>query len=797
MTFPRMNSHALEVLEFRDAIAVVADLASSSVGAEAVRSLLPSNDPAWVQVEMARVAEGIALLVRGEWIMPAVPDLLESLRMLHLEGYVWNGMTLRGAATMIASARSVRRALIPLGERAPLLAAEAERLCELPGVAEEIIRTVGEEGEIRDNASPELSRVRRGIQGARARIVARLTEFAASMPPQYQVSDASISVREGRYVIPLRREGRGEIGGIVHGESQTGATLFVEPPIAIEMMNRLRELEATEAREVHRILREQTDRLRPHAGLLEDALSVLTRLDCVYARSRYAHRVDGHPPVILPAGTRQLMVSQGRHPLLLGKGEGVVPFDLRMEEAERTLVISGPNTGGKTVLLKALGLIALLVQSGVVPPIGPGSSLPIFEEIFADIGDEQSIEASLSTFSAHLKNLRKALEEADHRSLVLIDEIGSGTDPQEGGALAEAILLDLTARSTFTVATTHLGTLKLLAAEDSGIVNASLQFDAERLEPTFRLVKGVPGRSYGLAIARRLGLPEAVLDMAEAALPQGERDIGKLLRELEEKEQRLDRQNADLAAVLARSEALTQELSRRERELGRREVDAELRARQEARDLLLRSRAEVEAAIREVRVAAEGVRLEDAARSARQRVEGAARIQEEQIAAREGTRARDGSSGSGLTPGMPVRIESLGRTGILLELRDNRALVDAGGVRLHLATEDLTVLPPGQRAGGRPASRSGGGGRFEADLDASPEVDLRGLRADELELRLARALDTASMAGLPTFRVIHGKGSGVLRSMVHDLLERDPRISDFRPGDRFEGGTGVTVAKFA
>jgi DNA mismatch repair protein MutS2 len=600
-------------------------------------------------------------------------------------------------------------------------------------------------------------------------------------------------------VIPIRREGRGEVGGIVHDESGTGATLFVEPPVAVEIMNRLRELEATEAREVARILRELTARLRPFQPDLVAALDALVALDALYARARYALRADGHTPRMLPAGTEDYEVVRGFHPLLLARDAGVVPFDLHMDEGERTLLISGPNTGGKTVLLKAIGLISLLAQSGVVPPVGPGSRLPVFRDVFADIGDEQSIEASLSTFSAHLKNLREALEGADWESLVLTDEIGSGTDPVEGGALARAILMELTRRACFTVATTHLGQLKLLAAEERGIVNASLQFDAERLQPTYRLVKNVPGRSYGLAIARRLGLPAPLLETAEAFLPHGERDVARLLLELEAKEQRLAAQNLELEKSLAENERLRAELQERERGLKEREKDAERRARQQARDLLLQARAEVEEAIRAVREAADEAALEEAARAARRRVEQAAAKQREKTPVErgngKGAAAKPKRRGEPeLGPGVRVRIESLGRTGTVLELRDGKAMVEAGSMRLLLPREDLTPLAPGDQAAEKKRPQ---GGYYVHSVDARPEVDLRGMRVDEVETVLARALDDAILAGLPSFRIIHGKGTGALRAHIQELLKADRRITSARAGELFEGGTGVTVVEFA
>jgi DNA mismatch repair protein MutS2 len=793
-----MNPHALDVLGYADALAIVGGLASSSVGGDAVREMKPSIDPVWIAAELAVVHEMMGVLFRDDaWGLPVIPDLREALRRLRVEGSVLEPDELQGAVVLLSSSRAARRSLLPQRQHAPALASEAEGLADLPSVIATIQHAIDEQGQVRDDASPELRRLRRAIGGARARIVARLNGFVSSLPEQYRVPDASVTIREGRYVIAVRREGRREVGGIVHDESGTGATLFVEPPVAIELMNQLREMEAEEVREVRRILREVTASLRPHQEAAVASLAILVRLDSLLARARYAVRVEATPPSMAGGASEPYIVVHGRHPLLLARAEPVVPFDLRMESSERTLVISGPNTGGKTVLLKAIGLISLLAQSGIVPPVFAGTRLPVFRSIYADIGDEQSIEASLSTFSAHLRNLRETMQEADGESLVLIDEIGSGTDPVEGGALARAILQELTRRGAFTVATTHLGQLKLLATEDQRVVNASLQFDAERLEPTYHLLKGVPGRSYGLAIARRLGMPISVLEDAEAALPQGERDVGRLLLELEAKEKRATESAERLEVELAEARRLLAGLEERELDLKRREKDAERRSRQQARDLLMHARQEVEGAIRSVREAAGDAKLEEVARAARRRVEDAARAQRERVpTAPEEAPSQAIEANEPLEPGLRVRIRSLGKTGTIVELRDGKAMVEAGGLKMLLPRDDLTPLPVGDQQAEQRQGRRGGGGYFPDDLEVSSEVDLRGLRVDELELRLGRALDAALMAGLPSFRVIHGKGMGALRARVQELLREDPRVTSFRAGDRFEGGTGVTVAEF-
>lgn len=699
-----MNRHALTVLQFPEALELVAGHASSPLGAEAVRSLEPTDALAWIEPELDRVDQMVAFLLRNhEWVVPALPDVRRALRRLALEGSVWEGAELRDAAILIRSARATRRAVLRWAKDYPRLAEVAERLAKLEHEAAAIRQAIDGEGLVRDDASKELARLRRELRGARARIVERLEAHIASLPERIRVPDASVSIRDGRYVIAVRREGRAEVGGIVHDESATGATLFIEPPVAIELMNRLRELELADAREVQRILRELTDRLRPQREALEASLSALIRLDSLYARARYALECNGRRPQLLPAGAPEYVVVSAYHPLLLAGPEPVVPFDLRLEPGERTLLVSGPNTGGKTVLLKAIGLISALAQAGVIPPVGPGTQLPLFGDIFADIGDEQSIEASLSTFSGHLKNLREIVDAAGPDSLVLIDEIGSGTDPAEGGALAQAILVELTRRTTLTVATSHLGQLKLLAGVEQSVVNASLQFDSRELKPTYRLVKGLPGRSYGLAIARRLGFQAAVLERAESFLSEGEREVGQLLVELEDKEGRMAEALADTEAARQEAAELRHTVEERQEAVRRRERDAERRARQQARDLLLGAREEVERVIRELRDTVAGSAADEAldgvAREARRKVEEAARRQADRMPGdssllEDATAAeQERTDADALGLGSRVRVAATGAVGTVLELRDGRATIETGGLRLQAPTNGLVVLP--------------------------------------------------------------------------------------------------------
>src|SRR6266700_3776678 len=476
--------------------------------------------------------------------------------------------------------------------------------------------------------------------------------------------------------------------------------------------------------------------------------------DDLCARARYAVEVNGFAPAI---GTGPLEIRNGRHPLLLG-GEVVVPFELVLAPDECTVLVSGPNTGGKTVLIKAVGLLTLMAQSGIIPPIGPQSTLPVFTGVFADIGDRQSIAASLSTFSAHVATLRDILARAGAGSLVLLDEIGSGTDPAEGGALATAVLQTLTRRRAVTLATTHLGTLKQLAAETVGIVNASLQFDGETLTPTYRLLKGVPGRSYGLAIARRLGIAGDVLEIAERAMPKAERELDALLatvearaRELDAKERELAARDQSLHGDAERLDARAAELAAREREVKARAQSLEREAREQARAYLLEARKKVEEALGQARAAVD----EATAREARKLVEQAIEETEQGAGSRE-----QGAAWMSLE-----------------ELRQQR--------------QEPTGAP---RRVLRPAGPARGGERPAAT--AATEISLRGLRVDEAEAALVKALDDAVLADLPYLRVIHGKGTGAVRRRVHEILATDSRVKRFGFAPPNQGGHGVTVVEF-
>ncbi len=789
------HDHALRLIEFPRILELVASLATSPLGAERVRALRPLLEREGATRALAATDDMVTFLLRTPgWAPPPVPDVRAALKRLETDGSVLDEEALAGIATLLRSSRRARGEIRRRSEAFGHVGELADGLVKMTDVEERLDRSLDGAGEVADGASAALARLRRRMRSERSTLVARLERFAGGLPERFRVADASITIRSGRYCVPIRREGRSHVGGLVHDESASSRTLFIEPPLAIEPMNRVRELELSERREVRRILSELTELLRPLVDGLRGCLEALTEIDALFARATYALAHGGTRPELGADGDRGIYrIRGGYHPILLAVDERAVPFDLELARPETVVLVSGPNAGGKTVLLKAIGLVSAMAQSGIVPPVGEGTALPTFRSFFAIIGDEQSIDASLSTFSAQIANLCEIVERSDRSSLVLIDEIGGNTDPAEGSALAAATLLRLAGQAALSVVTTHLGDLKTLAGEDERVVNASLQFDPGTLRPTYRLVRDRPGRSYALEISERLGLPADLLAAARGRLSTGTRALDAVLSELEVREEELGRLRArlelDRRELERKREGLEKamaEAERRETELARRERTLEGDARRRAERYLLDARREVERAIERLEARYGQEDPATIAKEARSAVERS--LQE----LRKGTaEARPVSKGATeVGAGDFVRVASLGRGGRVLELRGGRAIIDAGGVRLTVPVEELEAdeEPSPPRMRGRGTLRT-------PLLEARPEVDLRGLRADEIEALLVPAIDAAIQADLPSLRIIHGKGTGALRRVVRELLAGDRRIPSFRLGSHEEGGSGVTVVE--
>lgn len=828
---PAADAHALGALQFDRVLDAVAGFASTPLGAHHVRGLTAVSVAAGdasarslVIGEHERTASMRRIVASDDgWPSQPIPELGAALTRLDVAGASWTGAELRDGATLLASSRaelSAYRAARQRGLNVAALEPVSALLTSDASLEQSIDKVVDEAGVVRDGASGELRKIRKQLRGAEAELIKLLERVISKLESRHRVDDASVTMRNGRWVVPVRSEGRGSVGGIVHDTSSSGGTVFVEPPAAVEFGNRIRELEIAEMREVERILAEASEDLRPRAPELVATLDALITLDSLYARARFAERyrcalwdaggkgVPGADEEAISGATfaaegAGFSIVEGRHPLLVVKNpEGVVPFSLEMHPAEHTLLVSGPNTGGKTVLLKAVALLSLMAQAGIPAPVAGGSALPLFDHVFADIGDEQSIEASLSTFSGHIRNLIEIVEDATSASLVLADELGSGTDPNEGAALGAAILQALTQRGTTTIATTHLGALKELALEVPGVVNASLQFDEAALAPTYRLFKGIPGRSYGLSIARRLSMPVSILENAEARVPEQERHAAKLIEDLEKRQRAIDERerNADdreLSYTARADRVLAREQAARTRE---REIERD--AREQSRKYVLEARKEIEAAIAAVRGA--GARagasddLADAAGSARRLAESLLASEREAVKAIDAQEASDfapvDSTDTAVSVGDFVQVATFGGvTAQVIEARADALVVMMGSVRTTVPASAVRRVSKKQadRALGVPAIIE------QPDIDAKHEIDMRGMRISEIDGAVLHALDSAIRADLPALRLIHGKGTGALRDRVSQLLAEDARVKSFRLGAWNEGGAGVTVVELA
>ena len=798
----RAEAHALAVLEFPRVLERIAGHAVSEPGRRAVLSLRPRREPEAVEEALATADEMVSLLLRLEsWSPPDIPDAGRLLGRLAVEGSVLDVEHLGEMVRLLRASRLVRADLRKFPEDLPRMADLGGRMLRREQVESRLERSLDPAGGLSDAASPDLARVRKSLRGSRSSLVRRLERYVRQLPERLQVPDGSVTLRSGRYCVPIRREGMSQVGGIVHDESATHRTIFVEPPEAIAAMNRIAELERQEAREVHRVLTKLTALLRADVEALSESLAALGEADGLYARARYALEHGGSRPEVSAtrehAEVRAYRAVDARHPLLDAAGEPVVSFHLDLQPGERVLLISGPNAGGKTVLLKAIGLLSAMAQAGIVPPVGPGTRFPLFRSYFAIIGDEQSIQASLSTFSAQVEGLRIILDGADGSSLVLVDELGGNTDPAEGAALAAAVLLRLAAQAGLSVVTTHLGELKDLAAQEPTIVNASLQFDTEAMRPTFRLIRDRPGRSYALEIARRSGLPDDVLAAARSRLTGADRRVEALLRDLEHREAEVERLATDVRQSARRSRENEKRLEESADRLGRREKEIEREARKKAEDYLFEVRRQVEAEVQRLREAAERstgtagsdrVAFEFAVRTARSGVE---KLLRETRAPHGDERPESGGIPRGLRVGSAVRSRSLGVVGDLLELRDDEAVLEAGGIRFSLTPSDLEPVQHDVRPS-KPAREN----VSMPEIAPATEVDLRGLRVDEVEAALAPGLDGAVVNDVPSLRVIHGKGTGALRQEVARILDSDPRVRSYRSGGFQEGGSGVTVVEF-
>ena len=755
------------------------------MGRDRALTASPLTEATEVQAALDLTAEARhAITQEGAPPLDGVPDVRPALERAGAEGAALDGAELLLFVPVLDCAPRLAAYGRAVSAIAPALSARTAALPRLTDLRDRLRQSIDDDGALTDKASPRLAQVRREIRDRRRRLVSELERLLHGEGDRV-FADRFVTIRHGRYVVPLRAEARGRLRGIVHDRSQSGQTLFVEPESAVEANNDLVGLLRDEEHETAAILTALTDGVRAHARDIADLVDAVGALDWVFARAHLAERMAATAPTLDPDGHVELKAA--RHPLLLAQQwrdptREVVPVDLTLSPEQPLLLITGPNAGGKTIALKTLALLSLMAQAGCHVPAAERSRLPIVERLYAIIGDDQSVAENLSTFSAFVKQIRQVLDEADGRSLVLLDELGAGTDPDEGAALAQAILEELGERGALVVATTHLEPLRGFASTHPRARNASVEFDAATLAPTFRLVYDRPGQSWALAIAARLGLSPGLIARAESHRSEQARRVSELLAQLDAR----NRSEAERARELDQREA---ETAARLTAARRAEQEAETRARATVE----RAKSEAAALLTDIRraVAAEWERLKRTERS-RSTLQEARRRLQDAGARVVPTPAATPASDTPLTAGMAVTAEHLGLKGELVAVTGDYATVRSGTVTVRVpiaALRRMDTMPAGAASGARPAPAE-----MRETRPIGRELMLLGKTSDEARDLVEQYLDDAFMAGLANVRLIHGKGTGALRKAVRGLLAGHPLVESFRDGEPAEGGAGATVA---
>ena len=784
-----MKERTLRVLEFTRIREMLAEGALTEAGAEKCLSLEPQDDLAAAQALQAETEEAAVILqYTGGHPMTAFPDIRPALAICEKGGSLSAGMLLN-VAELLRASRAARDALVTERENTPILRAKAEGLFVARNIEKDITEAIISEDEISDRASSELMNIRRHLRGAQDRIRDKLNQMIRSAALQKALQDPIITVRNNRYVLPVRAEFRSSVPGLVHDQSSSGATLFIEPMAAVEMGNELKQWELKEQQEIERILAALSAEVAPYADAMLETEELLAELDFIFAKGLLSRRFVCVSPKLNNEG--RLKIIRGRHPLI--DPEKVVPSTIWLGEQGEgsftTLVITGPNTGGKTVTLKTVGLFTLMAQAGLQVPADLGTELAVFEQVFADIGDEQSIEQSLSTFSGHMTNIVEIMHEVTPRDLVLFDELGAGTDPTEGAALAQSILTRLLHIGVRTLATTHYSELKAFALTTKGVENASVEFDVETLRPTYRLSIGVPGKSNAFEISRRLGLPENLIDAARKLLSGNAIRFEDVIanaeyhRQVAEKERQLA-EEANRETIRLRNEA---EQLRREMEQKR--TEALRKAREDAKHIMDQARRESESVIAELKKMKKNAAAGDAGVNDLRR-----RLDRESDALAEGlgqVPADSGEAPETVKPGDRVKILTLGVEGTVLAPPDEKGEVQlqAGMMKCKAELAQLRLIR--QAPVKEKTTVKAKTGMMTRTVKS--ECDVRGMNLEEALDAVSLYLDEAVLAGLNEVYIIHGKGTGILRAGIQQDLRKNRHVKGFRRGMYGEGEDGVTV----
>ena len=778
-----MLEKVLKTLEYDKIRAMVAERTQCCTGRELAEAMEPVFTNGEAASQMALTAEAEKLLIRtGRSPAEGFPDLRGCLKRVHAALYLSPGELL-GVARCLKAIRLCKEAL-ESAEDCPLLGNLAQWLQAHRSIEEEIGRCIAGEEEISDGASPALLRIRRSMRIANDRVRERLGNMIRSATFQKYLQEPLVTIRNGRFVLPVKQEYRQNVPGLIHDQSGSGATLFIEPTAVVELGNEYKKLLGEEEEEIQRILSELTALCAPYSQDILEGLGILGQVDLAFAKARLGREMEGVQPEMDQQGF--LRIIKGRHPLI--PKEQVVPIDVWLGEEFTTLIITGPNTGGKTVTLKTVGLFALMAQSGLFIPAQTGSRLPVFQAVYGDIGDEQSIEQSLATFSSHMTNIVEILKQADAGALVLLDELGAGTDPVEGAALAMSILEELHSRGCRTVATTHYSEIKAFALTRAGMENASMEFDVDRLCPTYRLFIGIPGKSNAFEISKRLGMEERLIEKAREYLKGEDVKFEDVISGAEAQRRQAEEERRLAAAERDATAKLREEMEKQRARLERERETLRAKAREDSRRLVNETREEMEKLVAAIR-AIPGLDQRAADRVI-QRSRDALRKREADLAEPLEKKPQDpGAAPKQVRPGETVRILSLDQKATVLSPADAKGdvQVQAGIMKLTVKLKDLRLI--------QDTAPTKGVGKVQLDTQRQGglELDVRGKLVDEAILEVDRYIDNCLMSGLDQVSIIHGKGTGALRAGIQDYLKRDKRVRSYRMGAYGEGDAGVTV----
>ncbi|QCS51748.1 endonuclease MutS2 [Priestia flexa] len=786
-----MQPRIFQVLEFNKVKEQLATKVASSLGKEKVDQLVPSTDYEQVLKWQDATDEATTVLrLRGHAPLGGVSDVRQSVKRAEIGGTLSPNELLDIAGTIYA-ARQLKQFVEQLVEdedvQIPIIQEHIEKLVPLPEVEQAVKMSIDENGTVLDGASEQLRGIRQKLRSTESRIRQKLESLVRSSSAQKMLSDTVVTIRNDRFVIPVKQEYRSAYGGIVHDQSSSGATLFIEPQAIVTLNNELQEAKMKEKQEIEKILIELTTQVAEVANELRQNIYLLGELDFMFAKGRYSHELKASKPKMNDRGYIKLF--KAKHPLI--SQDEVVANDIEIGDDYTSIVITGPNTGGKTVTLKTIGLFTLMAQAGLQIPALDGSEMAVFKHVFADIGDEQSIEQSLSTFSSHMVNIVDILKKVDSESLVLFDELGAGTDPQEGAALAISILDEVYGCGARVVATTHYPELKAYGYNRAGVVNASVEFDIETLSPTYKLLIGVPGRSNAFEISKRLGLEDKVINHAKSYIGSETNKVENMIASLEESRRKSEAELAEAETLRKESEKLHQELQRQIIEFNEQRDKLYEKAEKKAEDTIKEASQEAENIIRNLRQMQKNQQAsikEHELIEARKRLEDAVPTLEKSKKQVSKPKKQERV----LSPGDEVKVVTWGQKGTLLERTgSNEWQVQMGIMKMKVKEKDLEYISSPKPVETKPLATVKG-----KDYHVSLELDLRGERYENALSRVEKYLDDALLAGYPRVSIIHGKGTGALRKGVQEYLKNHRSVKSARFGEAGEGGTGVTVVEF-